>query len=79
MCSFQYIEPIPVTIRQHEYNIYKQKEYLIKKQFSSFVATYKKEIRRRQKNPALPISTICRFASLKYFHRELGLLALNNL
>jgi protein AbiQ len=33
----QYIDPIPVTIRQHEYNVYKQREYLIRKQFSSFV------------------------------------------
>ncbi|MDR0320437.1 MAG: hypothetical protein LBI28_02955 [Treponema sp.] len=69
----KYINPTPVTIRRHEYNVYKQKEYLIKKQFSSFVASYKKEIRRRQENPALPISSICRFASLKYFHHELGL------
>jgi protein AbiQ len=69
----QYVDPTPVTIRQLEYNVYKQREYLIKKQFSSFVAMYKKEVRRRQKNPALPASPICRFASLKYFHRELGL------
>jgi protein AbiQ len=69
----QYIDPTPVTIRQHEYNVYKQREYLIKKQFSSFVILYKKEVRRRQKNPALPVSAICRFASLKYFHLELGL------
>jgi protein AbiQ len=71
--SSQYIDPAPVTIRQHEYNFLKQREYLIKKQFSSYVASYKKEIRRRQKNPALPVSTLCRYASLKYFHNELGL------
>jgi protein AbiQ len=69
----RYIDSTSVTIRQHEFNVYKQRENLIKKQFSSFVALYKKEIRRRQKNPAIPISAICRFASLKYFHRELGL------
>ena len=34
----QYIDPAPVTIRQHEYNILKQREYLIKKQFSSYAA-----------------------------------------
>jgi protein AbiQ len=68
----QYIDPAPVTIRQHEYNVYKQREYLIRKQFSSYVALYKKEIRRRLKNPALPVSALCRFSSLKYFHRELG-------
>ncbi len=71
--SAQYIDPAPVTIRQHEYNFLKQREYLIKKQFSSYVASYKKEIRRRRKNPALPVSALCRYASLKYFHRELGL------
>ena len=70
----QYIDPAPVTIRQHEYNFLKQREYFIKKQFSSYVASYKKEIRRRQKNPALPVSTLCRYASLKYFHKELALL-----
>jgi protein AbiQ len=69
----QYIDPAPVTIRQHEYNIYKQREHLIRKQFSSYVAMYKKEIRRRLKNPTLPVSALCRYASLKYFHRELGL------
>jgi len=69
----QYIDPASVTIRQHEYNFLKQREYLIKKQFSSYVASYKKEIRRRQRNPALPVSALCRYASLKYFHKELGL------
>jgi len=71
--SSQYIDPAPVTIRQHEYNIYKQREHLIRKQFSSYVAMYKKEIRRRLKNLTLPVSALCRYASLKYFHRELGL------
>jgi protein AbiQ len=71
--SFQYIDPSPVTIRQHEYNIYKQREHLIRKQFSSYVSMYKKEIRRRLKNPTLPVSVLCHYASLKYFHRELGL------
>jgi protein AbiQ len=71
--SSKYIDSAPVTIRQHEYNIYKQREHLIKKQFSSYVAMYKKEIRRRLKNPTLPISALCRYASLKYFHKELGL------
>jgi protein AbiQ len=71
--SVKYIDPAPVTIRQHEYNFLKQREYLVKKQFSSYVASYKKEIRRRQKNPALPVSVLCRYASLKYFHKELEL------
>ena len=71
--SAKYIDPAPVTIRQHEYNFLKQREYLIKKQFSSFVASYKKEILRRQKNQELPVSALCRYASLKYFHKELGL------
>ena len=69
----RYIDPAPVTIRQHEYNVLKQREYLIRKQFSSYVAAYKKEVRRRMKNPALPVSALCRYASLKYFHKELGL------
>ena len=71
--SAQYIDPAPVTIRQHEYNFLKQREYPIKKQFSSYVTSYKKEVRRRQKNPTLPVSTLCRYAALKYFHKELGL------
>ena len=71
--SAKYVDPTPVTIRQHEYNFLKQSEYLIKKQFSSYVASYKKEVRRRQKNPAFPVSALCRYASLKYFHNELGL------
>jgi len=71
--SDKYVDPAPVTIRQHEYNIYKQREYLIRKQFSSYVALYKKEVRRRMRNLALPVSALCRFSSLKYFHRELGL------
>ena len=68
-----YIDPAPVTIRQNEYNVFKQREYLIKRQFSSYVALYKKEVRRRLKNPSLPVSALCRYASLKYFHKELGL------
>ena len=69
----QYIDPAPVTIRQHEYNFLKQREFLIRKQFSSYVASYKKEVRRRQRNPTLPVSSLCLYASLKYFHNELGL------
>jgi len=72
--SKEYIDPVPVTIRQHEYNVYKQREFLIRKQFSSYVALYKKEVRRRLKNPTLPVSALCRYSSLKYFHQELGLL-----
>jgi len=68
-----YIDFTPVTIRQHEFNILKQQEYLIKKRFSSYVKSYKKEILRRKKNPALPVSSLCRFSALKYFHNELGL------
>ena len=71
--SAKYIDPAPVTIRQHEYNVLKQREYLIKKQFSSYVALYKKEICRRQKNPLLPVSMMCRYSTLKYFHKELGI------
>jgi protein AbiQ len=69
----EYIDPAPVTIRQHEFNVYKQREYLIKKQFSSYVSSYKKEVRRRQKNTTIPVSALCRFSSLKYFHQELNL------
>ncbi|MCL2184595.1 MAG: hypothetical protein FWB86_01905 [Treponema sp.] len=70
----KYIDSNPVTIRQHEYNVLKQNEYLINKQFSSYVKAYKKEIKRRKKNPSLPVSSLCRFSALKYFHNELGLL-----
>ena len=69
----QYIDIAPVTIRQHEYNVYKKQEYLIKKRFSSYVASYKKEIRRRLKKPLLPVSVLCCYSSLKHFHKELGL------
>ena len=69
----QYLDFSPVTIRQNEYNVYKKREYFIKKQFSSYVMRYIKEIRRRFKNPALPVSMLCQYSVLKYFHRELGL------
>jgi len=69
----QYIDPAPITIQQKEFNILKQQEFLIKRQFSSYVALYKKEVRRRQKNPAIPVSAILCYSSLKYFHKELGL------
>ncbi|MCL2067648.1 MAG: hypothetical protein FWG99_09315 [Treponema sp.] len=69
----QFIDSSQVTIRQNEFNIYKKREYHIRKQFSSYVAHYKKEVRRRLLNPTIPISALCRFSSLKYFHKELGL------
>ena len=69
----QYIDSNPVTIRQKEYNIYKMQEFKIKKQFSSYVARYRKEVRRRIANPALPASALCLYSSLKYFHKELRL------
>ena len=71
--STKYIDPAPVTIRQHEYNVLKQKDFLIKKQFSSYLKSYKKEINRRKKNTQLPVSSLCRYSTLKYFHKELGL------
>ena len=70
----KYIDPAPITIRQHEYNVLKQREYLIKKQFASYVKSYKKEIKRRQKTSAIPVSSLCRYSTLKYFHKELGLI-----
>ena len=70
----KFIDPAPVTIRQHEYNVLKQQEYLIKKQFSSYLNSYKKEVLRRQKNPKLPVSSLCRYSTLKYFHKELELI-----
>ena len=69
----RYIDPAPVTIRQNEFNVFKKQEYNIKKQFSSYVLRYKKEVVRRLKKPTLPISALCRYSSLKHFHKELGL------
>ena len=71
--SKKYIDPTPVTIRQHEYNVLKQYEFLIKTQFSSYVKSYKKEIRRHKENHLLPVSSLCQYSSLKYFHKELDL------
>ncbi|MCL2801683.1 MAG: hypothetical protein FWD28_08005 [Treponema sp.] len=70
----KHTDPAPVTIRQNEYNVLKQQEFLIKKKFSSYVKSYKKEIRRRQKVQTLPVSSLCRYSTLKYFHKELGLI-----
>ena len=69
----KFIDTNPVTIRQNEFNVYKKKEHIIKKQFSSYVARYKKEILRRIEKPSLPISSLCRYSSLKHFHQALGL------
>jgi len=69
----RYIDPSAVTIRRHEYHIFKQNEPIIERQFSSYVESYKKEFRRRQKKPALPEPPLCRYTTLKYFHKELGL------
>jgi hypothetical protein len=75
MKTFSTKSPAPVTIRQNEFDILKQREFLITKQFTSYVLAYKKEIRRRLENPALPVSGLCRYSSLKYFHKELGLVS----
>ncbi|MCL2180022.1 MAG: hypothetical protein FWB83_02750 [Treponema sp.] len=72
--SVKYIDPAPVTIRQHEYNVLKQHEHLIKRRFFSYVKSYKKEIKRINTNPSIPLSTRCQYSVLKYFHKELGLL-----
>jgi protein AbiQ len=69
----RYVDPAPVTIRQNEFDVLKQRGFLITKQFTSYVSLYKKEIRRRLQNPALPESGLCRYSSLKYFHKELEL------
>jgi protein AbiQ len=68
-----YIDPAPVTIRRNEFRTLRRKEFLIRKQFSSYAASYRKAVLRRRQNPALPESPLCRYSSLKYFHKELGL------
>jgi protein AbiQ len=68
-----HIDPAPVTIRRNEYSVLKQREFLIRRQFSFYVASYRKAVLRRLKNPVLPESALCRYSSLKYFHKELGL------
>jgi protein AbiQ len=69
----KYVDPAPVTIRQNEFDVLKKREFQISQQFASYAASYKREILRRLENPALPESGLCRYSSLKYFHKELGL------
>jgi hypothetical protein len=40
----KYLDPAPVTIRQNEFNVLKQQEFVIQKQFASYVRSYKKEV-----------------------------------
>jgi protein AbiQ len=69
-----YVDQSPVTIRQEEFDVLKTQEYQIKVQFSAYVAEYKKQTLRRQKNPGLPVKGLCKYSALQYFHKELGLL-----
>jgi protein AbiQ len=69
----KFIDPDPVTIRQNEFDVLKKQKHLISERFTSYVNLYKKEILRRIKNPTLPITAVCRYSSLQYFHDILGL------
>ena len=40
---------------------------------SSYVRAYKKEVQRRKINQSLPVSSLCRYSTLKYFNDALGL------
>lgn len=69
----KFISPVPVQIRQHEFNFLKQHERVIKKRFDSYLKMYIKKIRRRLLNPSLPLDKECLYSALQYFHTELGL------
>jgi len=69
----KYIDDCPVTIRQKEFDFLKQHEALIQKQFARYVRQYKKDVLRHQHKPELPVSNVCLYSTLKYFHKELGL------
>ena len=45
----------------------------IKLAFAKFVADYKKDVIRHEKNPSIPANPRFQFCSLQYFKKELGL------
>ena len=60
-------------IDHKEYNYIKFKEKEIKLAFAKFVADYKKDVIRHEKNPSIPANPRFQFCSLQYFKKELGL------
>lgn len=69
----KFVSPVPVQIRQHEFNFLKQHERAIRQHFESYLRRYIKKIKRRQQNTSLPLDKECRYSALQYFHTELGL------
>lgn len=69
----KFISPIPVQIRQNEFNFLKQHERVIKQRFESYLKMYIKKTKRRLLNPSLTLDKECMYSSLQYFHSELGL------
>jgi hypothetical protein len=54
-------------------HVNQKKPNFLTPQFRGFFVKEIMEFRRRQKNPTLPVSALCRYSSLQYFHQELGL------
>jgi protein AbiQ len=69
----KYVDAAPVTIRSNEFRFLAQREHEIGAKFAAYVGRYKKECRRRAETPSLPESNLCKYSTLKYFHKELGL------
>lgn len=69
----RYVTSKAIQIRQHEFNMLKQNEFVVARRFEQFLNSYIKQIQRQQKNPNIPQPKWCTYSSLQYFHKELGL------
>ena len=69
----KFVSAVPVQIRQHEFNVLKQHERVIRQRFESYLRLYIKKIKRRRDNPSIPLDRECRYSALQYFHEDLGL------
>ncbi|MBI9096428.1 MAG: hypothetical protein JEY71_16310 [Sphaerochaeta sp.] len=69
----KYVEMIPASIRQHEFNELKKFEFEIETRFEKFLYDYIKKVKRSRENPRIPPARLLQFSCLQYFHKELGL------
>lgn len=61
-------------IEHKEYNYIKFKEKEIRLAFAKFVADYRKDVIRHNRNKNIPENPRFRYCALQYFKKELGLL-----
>lgn len=68
--EIKYIEKSSPQIRQEEFNALKGKDYFVKQKMETYIKLYIKALSMQHISS---YKTLCKYSTLQYFHKELGI------